>query len=308
MWDMIVKSRYEPEELKLWRCLHLRMDLSDKDASYYSYLEKGYKGETKFDEWLGGLSDNCLILNDILLEINNTHFQIDSILLCNGTCYLFEVKNYEGDYYVENDRWYSLSKNEIKNPLLQLQRSESLLRRFLQDLGYNLSVESFVIFVNPNFTLYQSPLNKPIIFPTQLTSFLNKLNRKISSSRLNGKHAKLAQQILVAHKHESPYSLLPDYSYDQLKKGVTCASCHSLLTVFEGKSLICKCGCVEFVDTAVLRSVEEFKRLFPKQKLTVSTIYEWCGGFTSKKVIRKILARNYKLVKKARASFYINSD
>jgi hypothetical protein len=282
------------------------MDLSDKDASYYSYLEKGYKGETKFDEWLIGLSENCLILNDILLEINNTHFQIDSILICNGTCYLFEVKNYEGDYYVENDRWYSLSKNEIKNPLLQLQRSESLFRRFLQDLGYNLTVESCVIFVNPNFTLYQAPLNKPIIFPTQLTSFLNKLNRRISSSRLNGKHAKLSQQILVTHKHESPYSLLPDYSYDQLKKGVTCTSCHSFFTVIEGKSLICKCGCVEFVDTAVLRSVEEFKRLFPKRRITTNEILEWCRVIKDKRTIRKILLTKYKLVKQGRSSYFIS--
>ncbi|MFV8826503.1 nuclease-related domain-containing protein [Alkalihalobacterium sp. APHAB7] len=66
-----------------------------------------------------------------------------------------EVKNYAGDFLIENDNWFSLPKKEIKNPLLQLKRSEDLLRRLFQDNGMNLTVEPHLVFVIPGFHLYQ---------------------------------------------------------------------------------------------------------------------------------------------------------
>lgn len=68
---MIVKTRTEPRELRLFRALNSRMDLSTKDETYYSNLEKGYQGELQFDEWLLSAAEGGLILNDLLLEMNN---------------------------------------------------------------------------------------------------------------------------------------------------------------------------------------------------------------------------------------------
>ena len=302
---MFIKPLGESDELKLWRSLHYRMDLSAKDSSYYWTLEKGYVGEGMFHEWLLGLPDPCLILHDILLEVNNSLFQIDFIVITGRTIYLFEVKNYEGDYIIESDRWYSLpSKTEVKNPIHQILRSEPLFRRFLQNLGYNVSVESYVAFVNPHFTLYQAPLLKTLIFPNQLSNFFNQLNRQINSSRLNDKHEKLGQQILAAHKHVSPFSRLPEYSYEQVKKGIICAKCGGFIEVFKGKSIICKCGFVEHFESAILRSVEEFQRLFPERKVTTSRILEWCVNVKDIRTIRRVLLKKYKLIEKGRSSYF----
>jgi hypothetical protein len=303
---MFLKPFGESDELKLWQSLHYRMDLSAKDTSYYWTLEKGYIGEGIFHEWLLGLSDNCLILHDILLEVNSSLFQIDFILISGRTIYLFEVKNYEGDSYIESDHWYSLpSKAEIKNPLHQIQRSEPLFRRFLQNLGYNVSVESYVVFVNPHFTLYQAPLVKPLILPTQLSTFFDQLNRQISSSSINGKHEKIGQQIISAHKHVSPISRLPEYSYGQLKKGIICAECGGFIAVFEGKNLKCrKCNFSEDVETAVLRCVEELVLLFPNMKITTSGILEWCVNINDIRTIRRIMLKKYKLINKGRSSYF----
>lgn len=78
---MIVKTRTESRELSVFRALNSRMDLSPKDETYYSNLEKGYQGEILFDEWLESVVEGGLILNDLLLEMNNTLFQIDSVLI-----------------------------------------------------------------------------------------------------------------------------------------------------------------------------------------------------------------------------------
>ncbi|WP_331280798.1 nuclease-related domain-containing protein [Bacillus sp. UNC41MFS5] len=91
--------------------------------------------------------------------------------MSSHTIYPFEIKNFEGDYLYELGNFYpKLSKDEIRNPLHQLKRSKSLLRPLLKDLGTHLPIKGNVTFVNPNFTLYQAPLNEPIIHPTQLNS------------------------------------------------------------------------------------------------------------------------------------------
>jgi hypothetical protein len=38
----------EPDELKLLRQLHMRMNLSTEEQQYYTNLEKGFEGEQKF--------------------------------------------------------------------------------------------------------------------------------------------------------------------------------------------------------------------------------------------------------------------
>jgi hypothetical protein len=318
---MVSKHCYESEELKLLRYLNDRMSLTFKEAKYYRNLEKGFEGEQKFEKWAANLSDDWLVLNDLLLEYNNTVFQIDSLALFQEKYYLFEVKNYEGDYFVKADKWYKRSGKEIKNPLIQLERCESSFRQLLQDLGFDAPIEAFVIFINPDFYLYQAPLDLPVIFPTQLNRFMDKLN--MQSSKLHGKHSnklrnkhsnlseskhsKLAQQLVSMHLEESPYTRIPQYHYNQLEKGVTCVACHSFLTIFTDRTLICnECDYREKITSAVLRSVEEFRILFPNRKITTNAIYEWCKIIKSKKTIRKILSRNFKPVGHSASSHYLD--
>jgi hypothetical protein len=60
------------------------------------------------------------------------------------------------------------------------------------------------------------------------------------------------------------------------------------------------------MSSAVLRSVEEFKTLFPEMKITSNGIYEWCSIISSTKVIQRILSRNYEKKGRGKASFYVS--
>ena len=250
---------------------------------------------------------NVYILNDLLLKQNNTTFQIDSLIILSETIYLFEVKNFEGDYYYESDRLYKKPKSEITNPLTQLNRSESLLRQLLQNLGYNIPINASVIFINPEFTLYQAPLNKPLIFPTQINRFLKNLNT--IPSKLNKKHQMLADQLLSLHIKDSPFKLLPSYYYEQLRKGITCAKCSSFSISVVGKICVCnECGYKELISAAVMRCVMEFKLLFPNQKITTKAIHEWCQVIESKKRIKSILEKNFKIIENNRWSYFVEKS
>ncbi|WP_342432072.1 nuclease-related domain-containing protein [Neobacillus sp. FSL H8-0543] len=216
----VVKPRTVPTELIILRHLNTRMELTPNDKQLYVYLEKGYVGEVTFEILTYQLQSDVLILRDLLLEVNNTLFQIDTLIISADIIYPCEVKNYEGDYYYQSDRLYTKSGSEIKDPLLQLERCESLLRQFLQKTGYTFPLESNVIYVNLKFTLYQAPLNKPIIFPSQLNACMIKLDK--SPPKLTSRHKKLADKLLSAHICESPYTRLPQYEYSKLRKGLNC--------------------------------------------------------------------------------------
>ncbi|MBS4174442.1 nuclease-related domain-containing protein [Bacillus sp. FJAT-49736] len=301
---MLFKPRYEPVELKLLRFLNTRIKLSPKVVGYLLNLEKGFEGELVFDKCIENLSDNWLIMNDLLLETNNTIYQLDSILISPDTIHLFEVKNFEGDYYFEDDKWYTISGKEIKNPLLQLKRAESLFRRLLQDLRFSFSIEANVIFVNPNFFLYQAPINLPIIFPNQIEGFMKKLNmRPPTQTNTTTKFVEKLSTILL---EESPYKNLPEYSYEQLKKGITCSKCNRFMTRFNKNNIVCqKCETIEENGHALLRSVEEYKFLFPSRKITTNVIYDWCKIIHSKKVVRRILNENFSLTGRARSAHFV---
>jgi hypothetical protein len=300
---MAFKDRTERQELIILRSLNARMELPEEDKKNYYSLKKGYEGEVMFDLLTEQLQSDCYILNDLLLKVNNNKFQIDTLII-KDTLHLFDVKNFEDDYYYENGEFYSKHGTKIStNPLDQLKRCDSLFRQLLQKHGFRIPLESNVVFINPNFTLYQAPKNEPLIFPTQINSLIKKLNT--TTRNLTGKHKQLAELLNSLHFVESPYPRLVHYEYGQQRKGFICCLCQSFSVCVDHKMLVCNdCGHHETVDAAVVRSVEELKLLFPDRKITTSAVMEWCGGVLSDNIIRRILNKYYKANGFGRWLFY----
>lgn len=301
---MIIKVRSESLKLKIYRQLFIRQYLSELETSYYLKLEKGYQGEMQFDKMVDHLSNNWLILNDLQLEHNNTNFQIDKVIIAPSKIYLFEIKNYEGDYYINDNRWYSISNQEISNPLFQLQRSESSFRRLLISNGFQLPIEANIIFINPDFYLYNAPLNLPIVFPTQLKRFINQITN--FSQNLKETHNKIADSLISLHLQNYPFTNLPEFQFEKFKKGIICPAC---LKMYTNKSingyLVCSfCTNKESIEKAVLRSIYEFKLLFPEHTITSKIMVEWCK-IISKRYLQRALTKNFKLKEHGRSSYYV---
>ncbi|MGG3467362.1 nuclease-related domain-containing protein [Neobacillus pocheonensis] len=300
---MIKKPLTKTAELIILGILNTRMVLSKEDKQVYLRLKKGYEGEVKFNSLTEKLGCECLILNGLLLEFNGSKFQIDSLIITQPRIYMNEVKNFEGEYYYEKEKFYSLNGTERKDPLIQLKRSSSHLRQLLQNLGLYMPIEPWVVHINPEFTLYEAPRTEPIILPTKVNSYLRKLNT--TPSKLNGKHEKLADKLISLHIDESPYSRLPPYHFDSMRKGGTCKVCDSFSIFVHGKNCVCgDCGHIEPVEAAVMRSVEELKLLFPEVRITTSVVLDWCKVFDSRKRISRILGKNYKIIGEHRWTNY----
>ncbi|MGF2615164.1 NERD domain-containing protein [Rossellomorea vietnamensis] len=302
-----MKERLESVELRIYRSLNFRKNLTTKEKQFYAGLEKGFIGEKLFDEWLEPALDNRILFPDMQFMPSTTFVQIDTILLTSKIIYLFEVKNYEGDHILEGDNLYRLDGSDAKNPILQLKRNEPVFRRVLETLGYKIPIKSFVVFVNPQFHLYNAPAELPILYPTQLLRFTKKL--KQDPSFLKRTHTELAKKLISATIAENPYSKIPHYQYDDLKKGIICPGCGSVYTEYVKSFLKCNfCKGRENAHSAVVRTIREFRLLFPDKNLTKSKAIEWCSIVKSAITMHKILTNNFKLIKTGRTSHYIQKD
>lgn len=305
---MLLKKRNESDELLAMRSLNKRMELTEKEKFRYQNLEKGYAGEVKFDMLIKGLQDfqeERIILNDLLLEVNNSYFQIDSLIISQSVIHLLDVKNYEGDYYLESDNLYSvLTGRENKNPVDQLKRSATLFRQLLQIIKQSHLVEASVVFINPEFTLYHASKDQPIILPTQVNRFLKDFNN--TSSTLNDGHKKTAQKLISLHQTKNPFFTLPKYTYEHLRKGIYCKNCGSFLVSKRNNNFVCEvCGEVETIEQAILRNVKEFKLLFPDNRITTQCIFEWCKADLSKRTVSRVLKKNFTSYGNTRETFYV---
>ncbi|MGM0845520.1 MAG: nuclease-related domain-containing protein [Bacillota bacterium] len=300
---MIVKKRVEPAKVKLLSLLNARMRLVENEQRKLKAAIKGYKGELMFDEWALPLMNKMVFLNDLLLNHQGSKFQMDSCALTSKTIVNFEVKNFEGDYRIKNGIWISPAGEEKQDPMFQLKRTESLIRQYTQKLGFNWHIESYLIFINPEFYLYNPPETPSIIFAPQMNRFLTKLQSR--SLKVNKGDLKLAEKLQSLHIEESPYSRLPEYHFDDLQKGILCPHCDVFYKPCPSKSLFCNiCGESECKGSAILRTIEEFRLLFPNEKLTTNKIQAMCGIITLKKTIRKVLGENFTKVSAKNYTYY----
>src|SRR5690625_4457975 len=110
------KEPQPPCELQVFNALNKRKTLSSEEKQTYQKLQKGYHGELKFFEFLNeNLPSNRLILNSLRLQTDNSEFQLDSLLFHKDTVHLFEVKNFEGDFYIQGKRWYIVTSGKEIN-------------------------------------------------------------------------------------------------------------------------------------------------------------------------------------------------
>ncbi|RWR05132.1 nuclease-related domain-containing protein [Siminovitchia fortis] len=300
---MIIKPLHEPE----WLCLIPRFQGEHAEKQHFENLVKGYEGELKFAGLLEEISDDWLILYDLRLEYRRTIFQIDALLISPKSLHLFEVKNFESDFYIDSGKWFTINGKEIRDPVLQLNRCEFLLRQLLHEYGFNIPIKGNVVFINPTFTLYQAPLDLPIILPTQLDRLVQQLNR--SAKKPGIRDINLAEKLAGAHLKRSPYDHLPEYNDSELKKGIYCAACSSFSISLKSDqiTIICgKCGKEEAADSAVIRTLKEFQLLFPEEKVTTNRVYYWCGEIFSKKTVRRVLGRNFVLKGGGGSAHYVD--
>lgn len=290
----VLKEREKSKLLKGLYFLDKRSELNESDKRYLINLQKGYNGERFFDERVRKVMDReVIILNDLLLRNKGSSFQIDSIIITSGSLFIFEIKNFSGKYIRNSDGFSTLKGYEVANPLIQLNRMESFIHQLLNEWRITMKVEANILFVEPSFSLYNARIEDPIILPNQVEEYLETINRK--SKVLTKEQYYLANKFIKLHETEVPNERqLPYYSYDDLKKGLSCKLCGSFNLLLTQRACYCKtCFHKSSVEEVIMNNIEELQFLFPELKITTTNVSEWCGNPVHFRKVRKILKDNF---------------
>jgi hypothetical protein len=282
------------------------MLLSPEQTATLYRLYRGFMGEMQFAKLLQEkLHAPCIPIFSLHLEISGSECQFDCLLIFQHTIHLIEIKNYQGDYYVDGDQWFNrMTKKEWRNPINQLRRSDILLQQFLTKQPLRVGVNPHLVFVDSSFYLYQAPLDSPIIFSGQQHRYIDQLNQ--TPCKLSQAHERLAVILKAAHVSKPKSEQLPVYSYDQLKKGMVCKKCKGLLRKTSKHHVGCgSCGNEELAETAFIQNVKEFHLLFPESEITVTSMQRWSNEVFSKTTTKRYLGKHLKLVHKGKSSYYI---
>ncbi len=239
---------------------------------------------------------------DLELTIEGNECQLDLLLFHQHELYHLEIKYFEGEYSYNNDRWYlTRHRKEVSNPVHQLYRAQRLLQAFLQQHQLKIPVKSLVVFANPHFHLYHAQENMPIIFPGQLPRFIQNLSNGGSLFE------KVRNKLIQSHSPILREKNDPVYEWGQLRKGLFCLNgdCHQQLQRSGRHYLLCpSCQGQHSLEECLLMAVKDFSVLFPKEKITVSTISKWLDGEVSRNFIYTILRDKLKLVINGTKSYY----
>lgn len=285
---MAYKNRTKPITLQIMESLEHRMSFTYQNRKYLRILQEGHLGETTLDKLTDSLGNQFLVLNDLYLKPKfSKAFQIDALIVAQQTIYLYEIKNYSGEYFYGEEMFFREPDLEINNPLLQLQTNKNGLKILQRELNCSFEIKSYVAFVNPEFTLFHSPDDKRLLLPSQLTKHFAQV--KIQNQMLSSDEKQLASQLMAHTIKATPfYDDIPNYTFSTLKKGLCCEKCHSFDLIKKTRVYTClKCGRKGTINSALMSGIAEYQLLFPDDKFTTRIIYHWCGGDVTLKRIQR---------------------
>lgn len=285
-----------------------RTVLTEDQQKLLERLAAGYEGEMYFFKKLKAkLNNNPITLYNLYLKLNGSHFQIDCLLIFQNEIIIFEIKHYRGDFFIENNNWYTLAKREIKNPIHQLQRTELMLRQFLNKHKSALKIRSFLIFNHPEFFLYQVSPQTPIVFHGQLRPFIQQF--KNIPCKIQQHHNEIASLLKSNHQSSSSFEYNTIYDYDSLKKGVICQTCNGFMVEDKRNNMRCViCGDVEDLRHAMIRTIKDYRILFPTNHIRIKSIIDWTNNSVSIYKTRKIIEEFAVLVPRGKNSYYLFNE
>ena len=140
-----------------------------------------------------------------------------------------------------------------------------------------------------------------------IARFIKKLQKR--NLRASKEDIRLAEKLLSFHKESSDFSRLPEYRFEDLRKGILCAGCLRYYQDLDNTTLVCSfCGHKERCHDAVLRTADEFKLLFPNERLTTNSIFEMCEIIKNKRTVRRILSKKYRKIGHGKYSSFIDFE
>jgi len=163
---------------------------------------KGWEGEIRLAAELSYLSDEFLLLNDVMLP--GSKGNIDHIVVGPTGIFVFETKNYSGKYVCYGDRWFFqgiLQKYDVNSVSLQAKSNAAILSGLLHSFGFIVEVSPIIVFTHPSVQLWLHHPTIPVLKSGTVCSFV--LNQRPRFQFTGPYTQKVAERILSNDRTKS---------------------------------------------------------------------------------------------------------
>lgn len=151
---IFINNRYKPHELLHFEALNRRVKLSKSEDVKYKNAIKGYEGECLYDRIFDREShDNLYIYRDLYLQIGNSCTQYDTLIITDQGIISNEVKNFTGNYTIENGTWLNNNYQLPNDAFSQLNRSLGKLMDLRNSGQSDFNIGGKLVFPNDSFVL-----------------------------------------------------------------------------------------------------------------------------------------------------------
>lgn len=202
-----------------------------------------------------------------------------------------------------------IQNNLNPNKFIQhsIEESENIAwyyRHALKELDFTGILESLVVTDTNSNDLYKSTSDTKVIPIEDLGKYFEKIAKKEAANALLPQHSsKIVNLLLGLDSHRTPDVFTFERpSLDQVSKGIKCQKCHCFNLLKDGDFIFCVCSHYELYQYAIIRTINEYGKIFGTRVLCVDYVYEFFNGGVTKEALKTILEKNF-LKSLGRANF-----
>lgn len=286
--------------LDIFREMNAREGLSADKLQELYRLERGAAGENMVVDYLEEFGqENWQVLTNLWLYEYGL-FEIDLLLLTKTDIYIFEIKNYNGDFKYANSQCYFSDDVISHNPISQTQRAKVNLQNILIAAGMRVTVHAALVFTgeHADIDIQDSVDGLDVLTINQFRKFIYSISADENSSLNNGTrplYYKKILRIIERAERKSPYQPQPLTLLEQanLRRGIKCANCGNFNLDTTRSYLICNCGLHEPREMAIVRTICEYGVINFDKDLIASEVCAFFGGDISTRTINRYLKKYF---------------
>lgn len=268
--------------------LFRRSYLDDENRMKLEKLSFGLSGEQSFDQIIQTYVQtfNLIHVKDLLFKYDNgeKEIQIDNIVISNDTCYIFEVKKYNFNIKIDDRGLFFYEEGkEFTSLNIQIERQKGAIHDLLKDIGYPMTIKHYLVFINPDRTVFGLQRKHSVLTHNTLNHFLENHMRKNRED-----YSYFVPLIDSRRLPFSKYDQFYDISLKNLAKGVYCEKCDGRMQRVSQRIYQCE-DCRISIGTleAIRQLIEDLKFLNPQFKLDSIILSRLSGNEISSATIRR---------------------
>lgn len=229
----------------------------------------GYNGEKATDYYVNKLPNHeFLILYDLRLQIEESFFQMDTLILSPAFTLILEIKNISGVLYFDQTfkqliRTLNDAENGFLCPISQAERQVRKLNKWLLSRKISSANEYLVVISNPSSIIKTDPRHTQVfdkvIHAHEIVRKIDEIKKKHTEEKLSMKELKKVAKQIIRNHTPLLYNPLEYYQIPQisLKTGVQCTSCSALPMIRVRGSWYCT-KCKTYSKDAHVQSLNDY--------------------------------------------------